>query len=108
MKPPNFRVILLEYMKHLLQNCVYSKLLPPRTAVQAATGQATKNWLLLTGHHTQWEKPHQGLCDSSMAGQAKPPCARTPVLGAHVAVGRFQTILLLISRAQSQGTGLPI
>lgn len=94
MKPPNFRVFLLEQMKHLLQDCVYSKLLLPRTAEQAATGQATKNWLLLTSHHILSGKSLTRICVThpwqDRHSQLHVP--QIPVLGTRVAVGRSQTI----------------
>lgn len=90
MKPPNFRVFLLEQMKHLLQDCRYGKLLPPRTAEQAASGQATKNWLLLTGHHILSGKSLSRICVTHpwQDRHSLHHVPQTPVLGAHVAVGR--------------------
>lgn len=99
MKSPNFRVFLLEQMKHLLQDCVYGKLLPPRTAEQAAMRQATKNWLLLIhhiilSHHILSGKSLTRVCvthpwQNKHSLQHVP---QTPVLGNHVAVGMSQTI----------------
>lgn len=89
MKPPSFRVFLLEEMKHLLQDGVWQA---PATQDGRAACNSGKSLprICVT-------PPWQDRCSPLHAPQS-------PVLGTHVAVGGSQTIAAPGLWAQSQDT----